>query len=44
MIRMTRVRIAGPRALLNRTLHLLQDLEVVHVVRPPIRQLHAPRD
>ncbi|MGO8995566.1 MAG: V-type ATP synthase subunit I [Polyangiaceae bacterium] len=41
---MTRVRIAGPRALLDRTLHLLQDLEVVHVVRPPIRQLHAPRD
>jgi V/A-type H+-transporting ATPase subunit I len=36
MIRMTRVRIAGPRALLEPTLGALQDLGVVHVVRPPI--------
>ena len=36
IIRMTRVRIAGPRALLDPTLRLLQDLEVVHVVRPSI--------
>jgi V/A-type H+-transporting ATPase subunit I len=36
MIRMTRVRIAGPRALLDGTLRVLQDLEVVHVVRPAI--------
>jgi V/A-type H+-transporting ATPase subunit I len=40
MIRMTRVRIAGPTALLDQTLRLLQDLEVVHVVRPVIPGTH----
>jgi len=45
MIQMTRVRIAGPRALLDPTLRVLQDLEVVHVVRPGIPDLHpAPPD
>jgi V/A-type H+-transporting ATPase subunit I len=43
MIRMTRVRIAGPRALVDRTLALLQDLEVVHVVRPAISDLRGAR-
>jgi len=41
MIRMTRVRIAGPRTLLDRTLRVLQDLEVVHVVRAEIPGAHA---
>ncbi len=40
IIRMTRVRIAGPRSLLDATLRLLQDLEVVHVVRPAIPGTH----
>jgi len=45
MIRMTRVRIAGPRVLLDGTLRVLQDLEVVHVVRPAIPGPHgAPVD
>jgi len=34
IIRMVRVRIAGPRPLLDRTLALLQDLCVLHVDRP----------
>jgi V/A-type H+-transporting ATPase subunit I len=33
---MVRVRIAGPRALLDRTLTLLQDIGVLHVVRPRV--------
>ena len=36
IIHMTRVRIAGPRDLLDRTLHVVQDLEVVHLVRPDV--------
>jgi V/A-type H+-transporting ATPase subunit I len=44
IIHMTRVRIAGPRALLDRTLGALQDLELVHVARPslPRLQVSAP--
>jgi V/A-type H+/Na+-transporting ATPase subunit I len=34
IVRMVRVRIAGPRPLLDRTLALLQDLCVLHVDRP----------
>jgi len=34
IIHMTRIRIAGPRTLLERTLRLLQDLEIVHVTAP----------
>lgn len=37
IIHMARVRIAGPAALLDRTLALLQDLEVVHVATPAVR-------
>jgi V/A-type H+-transporting ATPase subunit I len=33
---MIRVRIAGPRTLLDRTLTVLQDLGVLHVDRPPV--------
>jgi len=33
---MVRVRIAGPRSLLDRTLTVLQDLGVLHVDRPPV--------
>lgn len=39
IIRMVRVRIAGPRALLDRTLTLLQDLSALHIDRP-----HLPGD
>jgi V/A-type H+-transporting ATPase subunit I len=35
---MVRVRIAGPRALLDRTLTTVQDLGVLHVDRPPVRE------
>jgi len=41
MVRMTRVRVAGPRALLDATLRVLQDLEVVHVVRPSMPGTHT---
>ena len=34
IVRMIRVRIAGPRTLLDRTLTLLQDLGVLHIDRP----------
>ena len=36
IVRMVRVRIAGPRTLLGRTLTVLQDLGVLHVDRPPV--------
>jgi V/A-type H+-transporting ATPase subunit I len=41
---MTRVRLAGPRDRLDRTLRALQDLEIVHVARPslPRLQVSAP--
>jgi V/A-type H+/Na+-transporting ATPase subunit I len=42
IVRMLRVRIAGPRSLLDRTLVTLQDLAVVHVDRPPLGDLGAP--
>lgn len=44
IIQMTRVRIAGPRDRLDRTLRALQDLELVHVARPslPRLQVSAP--
>lgn len=35
IVRMARVRIAGPPELLDRVLALVQDLGVLHVVRPP---------
>lgn len=41
IVHMTRLRIAGPSALLDRTLAFLQDAEVVHVVRPSIPQVHV---
>ena len=39
---MIRVRIAGPRSLLDRTLATLQDLAMLHVDRPPLEDLGAP--
>ncbi|HET7219677.1 MAG TPA: V-type ATPase 116kDa subunit family protein, partial [Vicinamibacterales bacterium] len=39
---MVRVRIAGPRAQLDRTLVTLQDLAMLHVDRPPVGDLGAP--
>lgn len=36
IVHMARVRLAGPRALLDRTLAALQDLEVLHVSRPAL--------
>jgi len=36
IVRMTRVRVAGPRVLLDRTLGVLQDAAVVHVTRPAL--------
>jgi V/A-type H+-transporting ATPase subunit I len=36
IVRMIRVRIAGPRPLLDRTLRVLQDLGVLHVDRPRV--------
>jgi V/A-type H+-transporting ATPase subunit I len=39
---MIRVRIAGPRALLDRTLALLQDLGVMHVDRPRVPEDRDP--
>jgi V/A-type H+-transporting ATPase subunit I len=45
MMRMARVRIAGPSPMLDRTLRVLQDLEVVHVIRPAIPAISsAPPD
>ncbi len=44
MLRMTRVRVAGPRDLLDATLRFLQDAEVVHVVRPPLPHAEVPPD
>lgn len=42
MLRMTRIRIAGPREQLDATLRFLQDAEVVHVVRPSVPEFRAP--
>ena len=42
IVRMIRVRIAGPRALLDRTLVTLQDLAMVHVDRPPVGDPGVP--
>ena len=42
IVRMIRVRIAGPRSLLDRTLATLQDLAALHVDRPPLEDLGAP--
>ncbi|HEY5618247.1 MAG TPA: V-type ATPase 116kDa subunit family protein [Vicinamibacterales bacterium] len=42
IVRMMRVRIAGPRSLLDRTLTVLQDLGVLHVDRPPVPDGRAP--
>jgi len=42
IVRMIRVRIAGPRSLLDRTLDALQDLAMLHVDRPPLGDLGAP--
>lgn len=42
IVRMIRVRIAGPRPLLDRTLTLVQDLGVLHVDRPHVAGPHAP--
>ncbi|HSQ63674.1 MAG TPA: V-type ATPase 116kDa subunit family protein [Polyangiaceae bacterium] len=49
IVDMTRVRIAGPRALLDPTLAVLQDMGVVHVVRPAVPEgsglvLPVPQD
>jgi len=41
IVHMTRLRIAGPAAMLDRALAFLQDAEVVHVVRPSIPQLQV---
>jgi V/A-type H+/Na+-transporting ATPase subunit I len=40
---MVRVRLAGPRAFLDRTLTAVQDLGVLHVDRPPVPK-HVTRD
>ena len=42
IVRMVRVRIAGPRELLDRTLVTLQDLAMLHVDRPPLDDLGTP--
>src|SRR5574342_377891 len=42
IVRMVRVRIAGPRSLLDRTLTVLQDLGVLHVDRPPVPEGATP--
>ena len=42
IVRMVRVRIAGPRSLLDRTLTVLQDLNVLHVDRPPVPESAMP--
>ncbi|MEZ5316750.1 MAG: V-type ATPase 116kDa subunit family protein [Vicinamibacterales bacterium] len=42
IVRMLRVRIAGPRARLDETLGVLQDLAVLHVDRPPVAEAPAP--
>ena len=42
IVRMIRVRIAGPRSLLDRTLVTLQDLAMLHVDRPPLHDMGAP--
>ena len=42
IVRMVRVRIAGPRPLLDRTLTVLQDLGVLHVDRPPVPERATP--
>jgi V/A-type H+-transporting ATPase subunit I len=39
---MIRVRIAGPRPLLDRTLTVVQDLEALHVDRPRVTDRRAP--
>ena len=39
---MMRVRIAGPTAVLDRTLAVLQDLAVLHVDRPRVFDRTAP--
>jgi len=36
IVRMVRVRIAGPRSLLDTTLTVVQDLGVLHIDRPPV--------
>lgn len=41
IVRMARVRIAGPRSLLDRTLMVLQDVGLVHVDRPHVADGHA---
>ena len=42
IVRMIRVRIAGPRPLLDRTLTVLQDLGVLHVDRPHVHDGGPP--
>jgi vacuolar-type H+-ATPase subunit I/STV1 len=42
IVRMLRVRIAGPRSLLDRTLTVLQDLGVLHVDRPSVQDDRTP--
>ena len=42
IVRMVRVRIAGPRSILDRTLTVLQDLGVLHVDRPPLPERATP--
>jgi V/A-type H+-transporting ATPase subunit I len=42
IVRMTRVSLAGPRPLLDRTLAAVQDLGVLHVDRPHVQDDRAP--
>ena len=42
IVRMIRVRIAGPRSRLDRTLTVLQDLGVLHVDRPHMQDDRTP--
>ena len=42
IVRMVRVRIAGPRSLLDRTLAVLQDVGVLHVDRPRVSDASRP--
>lgn len=42
IVHMTRLRIAGPAAMLDRTLAFLQDAEIVHVVRPSVPRVISP--
>lgn len=44
IVRMTHVRLAGPRALLDGVLRLIQDLGVLHVVSPGLPEPAAPVD